>query len=776
MHFVRRDRASMAFVAVAAENLPWLKQELQNGDTSDPCFTSLVFALANMPGLGSKRVWEETKGHLIDSISPENRRCLTACIVSFCDSGEYERLEEWASSEDELVGMVSAKGLAFRDPARGIRVLPTVASSQLWGGAGAIGTALIASDPVATCDVVESLVAGRVDPEHYFDLVANHGDCLTLSLVEKLLDWLNDVLEQHLTVGDDSKQPHPRYPLRLIEGLHGETVLSGLRSRQGSSLETYLEAFATSQIEKISGWVNHEFEHSRELLKRIAGDGFTKLVNSLIRARHQQLKMEGCELAVMRPSALTRELLVAAAVSDDMWDSGSSGINLVQMRAIDSLAALGENTGVVNGILKWGLSVSPDIGALREGQLEMNDKELAPAIALLEDSSDKHYGHAILAIGQSGRQDLREVVENALLACDYDCELVNYCLLALEDLPSDCGRTLKRLVEQYQSGHYKFAVLKALSGCSASNETYLKMLPTDGKYDDMDQRILAYLAADESTRTSTRSHVDRILETGGSQINDTVALLDPSQESDQKLLWEKTLQPDSGMHYVGSRAQALRSLGKIAPDAAFEIGLETLITDRRDREMIPRVLLELNPERAVQSLCHVASESNVKVQCCDIARALRGVDDISLVNQVVTELLKDESWITRRAAAFMAGFLSSSVADDALKQVAYGDPKWGVCFEAQSAIRKRQREEEGCKLLLNLSSIESCQVWGTLDCIIRLVDPGVAVATGDPIGFLSAVRSQPFIVGKYVSKELKKQTKKLEDEMKSLHGKWKDND
>ncbi|QDV55393.1 hypothetical protein Mal33_13640 [Rosistilla oblonga] len=775
-HFVRRDRASMAFAAVAAENLTWLKQQLQNGDTSDPCFTSLVFTLANMPGLGPKRVWEETKNHLIASISPEKRRCLTACIVCFCDSGEYPRLEEWASSEHELVGMVSAQGLSFRDPARGIQILPRVASSQLWGAAGAIGTALIAFDRVATCVAVESLVAGRVDPEHYFDLIANHGDRLTPNLVEKLLDWLNDVLERHLTAGDDSKQQHPRYPLRLIEALHGENVLSGLRSRQGRSLEEHLEAFATSRIEKISGWVDHEFEHSRELLKRIAGDGFTKLTNSLIRADHQQLRMEGCELAVMRPSAETRDLLVAAAVSDDMWDSGSSSINLVQMRAIDSLAALGENAGVVNGILTWGLSVSPDIGDLRDGQREMNDEELAPAIALLKDSSNKRYGHAILAIGQSGRQDLREVVENALLACDTDCELVNYCLLALEDLPSDCSRTLKRFVEQYRSGHYKFAVLKALSGCSTPNETYLEMLPTDGKHDDMDQRILAYLAADESTRTSARSHVDRILETGGSHMNDTVALLDPSQESDQKLLWEKTLQPDSGMHYGGSRAQALRSLGKIAPDAAFEIGLETLTTDRRDREIIPRVLLELDPERAVLSLCRAASESNDKLLCCDIARALRGVAEISLVNQVITELLRDESWMTRRAAAFMAGFLSSAVAEDALRQIAYGDPKWGVCSEAQSAIRKRQREKEARKLLLKLCSIDSCQVWGTLDCIIRLADPGVAVATGDPIGFLNAVRGHPFVVGKYVSKELKKRTKKLEDEMKSLHGKWKDND
>ncbi|WP_145096574.1 HEAT repeat domain-containing protein [Rosistilla carotiformis] len=775
-HFIRRDRASTAFASVAARNLAWVEQQLQVGDASDPCFTSLVFTLSNMPGSAPKKIWEEAKDHLIAAIASENRRCLVSCIVCFGDVDEYGRLEEWASSEHEFVGAVSARGLAYRDPPRAIQLLPNISAKRLWGVAGAIGTALFVSHPLATCSAVESLVRNGDNPEHYFDLVANNGDRLTPTLVEELLDWLNNVLERHLSTDDDSTQPHPRYPLGLIEGLHGETVLAGLRSRQGSKLEGNLVTFATSRIKKISTYVDHEFGHAIELLKRIAGDGFTSLTNELIRAEHQQLRMEGCELAVMRPSAETRRLLADAAVSDELWEPDSSRLNLAQMRAIDSLSALGENAGVVNGILKWGLSVSPDIGALRADLPQMNDDELAPAIALLKSPDNKEFPHAILAIGLSGRQDLRREVENVLLACAYDSELANYCLIALQDLPSNCIRIFDRLVAQYQSGHHKFAVLKALSGCETAKENYLRLLPTEGQLDDMDQRVVEFLAADEATRPLVRSHVEQLLETGGRHMCNTVALLDPELEPDRKLLWETTLQSDNGMHFGGSRARALRSLGKISPDAAFEIGLETLTSDRRDRDTVPQVLLELDPERALANLLRVACESNDKFVCCSVARALRGSGEVSGLRRATDDFLNHDSWSVRRAAAFMAGYFPSGVADTELRRVAFNDPKWGVCAVAQSALRMRQREAEACKLVTTLSSLKLFQVWGTLDCVVRLVDPGVATAKGDPIGLVKAVGALPPIVGEYVSKALKKRTKQHEDDLNSLHGKWKDQD
>ena len=107
-------------------------------------------------------------------------------------------------------------------------------------------------------------------------------------------------------------------------------------------------------------------------------------------------------------------MLQEAALSDEMWDSGNSSVNLVQMRAIDTLAALGEGAGLVQGIMKWGSHVSPYIGELREGRPPIPDEDLKPAIELLDQPEHPQFTNAITAIGQSGRVDFQKRIETRI--------------------------------------------------------------------------------------------------------------------------------------------------------------------------------------------------------------------------------------------------------------------------------------------------------------------------------------------------------------------------
>ncbi|WP_417749233.1 hypothetical protein [Rosistilla oblonga] len=775
-YYLHRRRSSAAFASVAACNKDWFTGQLQAGDVDDPCFTCLVFALANMRTEEARLIWHETKHRLIETIRPEKRRCLVACIVCFNDTEEYQKLVEWTNSENDFIGPVSTQGLAYRDPNLAFPVLKNVPKSLLGMFAKAIGTALAASDSQRLSKAVIGLTADTNDPGDYFELFESHGDCLKPPLAEAILNWLEELLDRHADIEESKNSGHLWHALRFVENLHGGVMLAALRTRRNSKLEKLLLTFALSRIGKISDWVDREFNQSRELLKRIAGEGFTDLTNALILAEHDQLRMEGCELAVIRPNDETRRLLKAECVSERMWESGSTKINLVQMQAVDSLAALGENDGVVLGLLKWGLDLSPYIGDLREGKGEMSDMELMPALKVLEDSSHPDYPKAMLAIGISGRQDLRKLVEDHLLASDVKSVLAQCCLIALEDLPSDGNRVFDRLVEQYRSGIHKHFVLRALSGCEIPTERYLRLLPTEGSFDETDQRVIQFLAADESTRSAVRSYVEKLLAAGTSSMTDVVALLNPGEDQHQKLLWEKTLGSNSGVHIMGSRARAIRALGEVDPDAAIEIGLETLISDGRDRTAVSQVLLELNPQRTVGELCRVASESNDRIACCAIARALRSVRDESLLDDAVVALLNDEEWKKRRVAAFIAGFLPSNVAKLDLQRKAYSDQEWDVCATAQAAIRSRQREREAIRLIQTLGSLASSEVWGTLDSILQLVDPGIATASNDPLGFIEVLRKQPYVVRKYVSESVTKRRKKVEEKMKSLHEKWKDDE
>ena len=142
----------------------------------------------------------------------------------------------------------------------------------------------------------------------------------------------------------------------------------------------------------------------------------------------------------------------------------------------------------------------------------------------------------------------------------------------------------------------------------------------------------------------------------------------------------------------------------------------------------------------------------------------------------IAALLRNDNWKCHRAGAFIARFLEQDVVGDELAKVAYGDPKWAVCTEAQTALRARQREAEAVKLVAAMGTVQPTDVWGTIDCILHLSDPGVLVLASDPIGFLGKLREHPFVVSKYASGAIKKRHKKVKDDMTTLHGKWKDDD
>lgn len=770
--YVNQELAAKAFRIVAGQHPDWFKRKLIGGDDDESCFASLVYALGNLGGSEeARKVWSETKEHLFRAIPSHKRRCLIGCIANFHDAGEYRRLEDWTTSDEELVGSASAWALSYRLPARALAVLDNVPVKQLLGTMSHIGRALLPVIPAETCDEFERLIRERPDDAKiYVGMMYGHGDRLTASTAAVLLNWLEDGLRAYLDSSNENGRAPGRHALDVVEELHGTVVLDELRKRRGSPLEEHLVAFACSRIPKISQWVDREFNQAREILKRIGGDGFTTLTNVLISAEHRQLRMEGCEAAVVRPNDETRELLRKESLSDVMWDN----INLVQMRAIDSLAALGESAGLVQGIIKWGLKVSPDIGELREGQSPMPDEDLRPALDLLDRPDSDQYSNAILAVGQSGRADLQERIETVLLNADYESGEAQACLFALDDLASNCNRILDRLVEQYRSGHYKFAVLKALARCNAPNEVYIRLLPETGGLDEMDQRVVQFLARDETTRPKVEHHVRTLIASGGSPLHDTVDLLDPDHDADRDLLWNRSLQPHSGFHTVGSKAVAIEALGVVSPDAAFEIGLQSLLTDQRDRDTIPHVIMKLAPDRAIAELCKEVGATNDKVLCSAIARAFRENATPEMLGAPICSLLVSDDWKCRRAGSFIAGFLQPSSVADALRRVAYNDPRWDVCGEAQNALRAHQREAEAVKLAAMLESAGPADVWGTIDCIIRLVDPGILVLSSDPIGFLRSLRTHPFIVRKNASNAIKKRRKEVEKAMTSLHGRWKD--
>ncbi|WP_197455748.1 NACHT domain-containing protein [Stieleria neptunia] len=547
-----QERACSAFEAVVANDLEWLRTQLHESDPNDECFRFLVFALGNLDLSAAAEVWDATKERLLSEILPSDRRCMIGCITSHDDATGFPILQQWADVEEDFVGVTALQALAHRDPSKALEALGRVPLRQLALYAGSIGQSLFAEIPDQTCtDVLTLITNGMSEKTTYIRLAASQGDRISSQVAEAVLDLLDTSLGEYLESDKSRNASTPWREMDMVDKLHGRVILEALRKRRGTSLETRLLAFSEPRVNRDSEFVDCQFELATSLLRRIAGTGFTKLVNAMISSPCRHTRLKGCELAIVRPDATTREALAAESISDVMWDTGSSDTNLTQMRSIDSLAAIGEDAAVVNGILKWGLRVSPYIGDFRARQEPMSDQDIAAAVKVFQEADAPSFTNAILAIGQSGRQEYRERIEDTLLKCSPDDELSQYCLLALENLPGDCNRTLGRLVEQFHSGHFKYAVLKALSRCKLPGETLLQLLPDDGQLDEMDQRLVRYLVSKGVPRAKIEIHIENLVSSSGSTMHDIVALLDPSEHRHQELLWERMLDHDQTVHHVG---------------------------------------------------------------------------------------------------------------------------------------------------------------------------------------------------------------------------------
>lgn len=85
-------------------------------------------------------------------------------------------------------------------------------------------------------------------------------------------------------------------------------------------------------------------------------------------------------------------------------------------------------------------------------------------------------------------------------------------------------------------------------------------------------------------------------------------------------------------------------------------------------------------------------------------------------------------------------------------------------------------EAEARSLVSTLGGLSPVEVWGTLDCMLRLADPDFVFMKSDPLGIQEFLDNAPFHVVLYLDKAIEKRRKKIETELTSLHGKWKDDE
>jgi hypothetical protein len=200
--------------------------------------------------------------------------------------------------------------------------------------------------------------------------------------------------------------------LKLVANIHRPDLLKVIEARANTSLERQISAIAQSRLRQSGFTVDPVFDMARTILCKIGGQELTQLINSELGSHDSQMRDLGMKDAVRRPDDRTRALLRGIAQSDER--RGSPLRPVEQPRAIEVLAALGDEDAVVHGVLRWGQHVSRSIWSYWNTQRPMEIASLRDILHGLVGKDGANVDNALIAAGISGNPECIPAVRQVL--------------------------------------------------------------------------------------------------------------------------------------------------------------------------------------------------------------------------------------------------------------------------------------------------------------------------------------------------------------------------
>lgn len=772
-------RHKVEFAAAAAcfgEEPEWLEQQVKAG-LSGQSLATAVALLASNEGDRCRQVWNRLKSQLFELVPADNRNCLVFCILRFRDRDELDRLVAWIQEGDRVLAPTALAVFTLFDPERAALILGTVPPDCLWLPRN-VQDVLASTSPDDLARAVEQLVTtNAAEPFWAYNLLASTGDRIGSNAINSLIDNVDAMLGEYLQASTEQGKNRLHRPIERLAELFGPKVLHELQHRVGSRFEDRLAEAGCRWADDNSGVVDHLFDAVCRLLRRMGGPGVTRVVNAQLSAKSKYARLSGCLTAPIRPDDETRRLLSALTLSAELWEGGGNPFPLVQQKAITALAEVGAGAELVQGIMRWGTFVSPDVSEARRNQVSLSDRDIEPALRALEQLPAEQISGALLALGSSGRTDLRDRIKKLFGESDVESKVALTSMLALEDLGGRDRDIDERLLAQYKSGKHKFAALKLL--CTGDEDSSVLLLsqaiPPTGAFDDCDRRIIAYFVGNKKVQHLLDPQVRESLrgDFAYSVGIDPASLMDVHDPRDERQLWDAASKPIGGWWVRGTKAGAIEQLAQLHPDAAFDLAERSILDGESSRENLFGVALRLDPTRAVPLLIRHAVNANNRLLCRTLALKLRGAHREAAAIQLRRWFESDE-WLVRRAAICIAGYLGVDVLRPELERSVRSDGQFEVCCAGAAAIRRQQREAAAAELIPAFAAAQGANQWAIGEEILGLGDPGELRAKEDPIGFLPVLRAKSYPVRKYFIELLKKNDEKLEKDLDSLMHKWKD--
>lgn len=703
----------------------WLVTKINASHSGDPYLHDLAYLVANT---GCELIWYKCKNALIEMLPEGRARCLATNIEQYRDVSELERLREWVNQEHDLIGATAFAALVRIAPDEAMDHLGQLPDRDKYLTRGWYLPLLLEMRPLQIRARLLALMKEGKTAPHLPSVYQGNEIAMDLPTFEHVLLELKTALLYAIEDGDKHNKSL-FHPLQLLEECRRQDMLVTLeewRDELSPLLEQLLSIKGTRTGSHVA---DPESRHAQSLLRRMGGDGWHRIVQMHLDSDSWYARIDGLGWAERIDDDACMAMVSKIALRED---NSTEGV-IERQYALDALAATGNWTSLMEGIVHLGLGSSPQLWDRISSKLPFDDSVMSTAFNVLDAGKpEKLLPGAILAIGHGRRKDRAGDICKLLRDVPADSNAALACVLTLGRLGNDGGDVVALLSRQLTVNkvHRRNATNALLHiGTASAMEALVQDLQNE--YDlGLAAALCHHEAARDAALAETREHIaqiDKRSPFGGlndvlSMFNDEVFPYILTDSAIRDELREAAFSRESNTWITGSKVNAIRGLASFDPATAY-LAAKTALADpdAHDRDRYPALMARLDTDRASADLFRQATREPSTWVLHAIGRALQKIS----AHDAVFPLLEAEEESARVAACHLVSMWPRK--DEVITKLRslLHDPHRRVGQAAINAIQSIALSTQTDNLVAAIErETDRPRKWRLLECVIEIGDPG----------------------------------------------------
>ncbi len=672
--------ADKALSSCARRADDWVRHAIRHADPASEPVHALVYLLPQMEN--GRHLWFELKEIIFVKVSKKQERCIVVCLEEFHDAGHLDWLKAHARRND-LIGAAARRALFILEPGR--QPDPIEGEARLLGvGRGWWLLPHVNADPALAESFIARTVQSSEDPWNVaWSLLSGFESRIAPETLDRLLDTTAELLANEISAPSPDNRDPLWAPFLFLGNVRSLRLIERFEARRGSDFELKLGQWLCPLNPNSEHYNQYREERAVRTLERTGGETLTQVAYCWLRDSRTFWALEkAIELALLRPDERTAELLFEIAIREEV--EGADYYPFAQRTAIGALLAIGRTDLAVRGAMKWALKFSWEVIDLFK-EYRPTEADLQPARQVLMEN-DEPIPNVVLTIGLGRRVEDIPIICQLLERAPQGSDLAFACLLALYAIGDHSDDTVRAFLTHLNSpktehictlGLLKIRTPHALAKLKA-RLAGLKKEPLSSS----DNAV--FIAVNLLRIKEARREVAAILweELDRHRILFVVqgnlsAFAELERSDVDDWLYGLAFDDEDYLDF-GTKAGAIRALAHRDTVRPFDAALRLMELDGANREEAPRLLLDIDPTRALpllrerleledevlvmaaigENLYAIGQSaillgwlrdpsSKVREGACIAAEVLPWADDLACT---LRDLLYDVDWYVRNAA------------------------------------------------------------------------------------------------------------------------------